>query len=243
MEFYSPLRKVSLLSREKRFFAHFESESGQKDTAHLANTGSLKTVLHPPQSAWVLPAPAGSQRKLLWSLEALQVQGQWVGVNTARANQLVEEVLSKQLFSCWRDYKLLGREVKFSQETRFDFKIQKETAGSPVTWVEVKSVTMAHEIRPGFWQSQFPDSVSDRATKHLRELQVALDRGEGAELVFVVQREKVNEFAPARSIDPVYADELARAVGKGLVVRVFPVEFSEKSWRLSEQNIPLVMLP
>ena len=66
----------------------------------------------------------------------------------------------------------------------------------------------------------FPDAVSERGTKHLKELIRLRRRGNRAVLLFVIQRAGCPSFRPADEIDPEYGRWLRRAVKAG--VEVYP---------------------
>lgn len=247
MEFIEELKEEMLLGREKRFFAHLgasKDEGSPKAVAHLPNTGSLKSVLAPPQVAWISKAaaakPGRPERKLPWTLEVLAAPNDaMVGVNTQRANQLVKEVLMEHRFQCWQDLDLLKAEYKWSDETRFDFALvpkdsqfNNNSIDKPLTLIEVKSVTYAEN-----GVAKFPDAVSQRARKHVRQMIQAVQQGISCELVFVVQRNDCFRFEAAEDIDPTYARLLLEAREVGVKIRAFPVEISKFSMQLVEKDL------
>ena len=221
------LVEAEFVRREKRFFAHVKYQ-GEPIVAHLANTGSLKTALASNVPCWISPAK-NPERKLRWTLEALRVEGCWVGVNTALANTLVSEAVA-WMFPVALDCK---REAVWTKETRFDFCVR-DSQG--LTYIEVKSVTMAREKL-----ALFPDAVTTRGQKHLSELIEVVRQGHRAVLVFVVQREGIEAFSAAADIDPEYAASLRRALQAGVEVRVHPVQMSQSEFILAKEQLPLVV--
>ena len=227
----SKLQEGRFLRRYKRFFADVEF-NGQVHVAHVANSGSLKTVLS--ENARCLVSPAENpERKLRWSLEFVEVNGAWVGVNTSWPNKLVAEAAP----NLWPKFTWLKPEIKISKETRLDLLLSSKEITSEVTkalltpkkcaknfykdlhFVEVKSVSMAHgEL------ALFPDSVTARGQKHLNELLALKELGASVELVFVVQRSDCKTFAPADEIDPEYGKLLRQSVKVGLKVSAYPIE-------------------
>jgi sugar fermentation stimulation protein A len=64
----------------------------------------------------------------------------------------------------------------------------------------------------------FPDAVSERATKHLKELIRLKKRAYRAAIVFVIQRSDCEIFRPADEIDPEYGRWLRRAIRAGVEI-------------------------
>lgn len=207
-------QEAVFLRRYKRFFADIQLQ-GETVVAHVPNTGSLKGCLEEGCSALVSRSE-NPNRKLAYTLEFLKPKGcSWVGVNTGRANDLVWEVWLSKACSDWSHYSSAQREFKINAETRLDLKLFNENGES--CFIEVKSVTMKHEHR-----ALFPDAVTTRGQKHLRELMKLRESGHACELVFVVQREDASSFSPADEIDPEYGRLLREAVQAGVVVRAWP---------------------
>lgn len=239
MQFKEKLQQGIFKKREKRFFAHIQSAERGDLVAHLPNTGSLRNVLSEGNPCWFSQS-TNPQRKLPWTLEAVQVEGRWVGVHSAQANNLVAESLPGIFPGC----RLSQREPLWKPGTRFDFLV--EDIDSRKIYIEVKSVSLANDpiLQPELGPSValFPDTVTERGQKHLCELMEVLKSGSRACLIFVVQREGASAFSIARSLDTRYADLFVEALRVGLEVRVFPVVFHEQEFRLSVKELPLVGL-
>ena len=89
------------------------------------------------------------------------------------------------------------KEKKFNSNTRFDFFIKKQNKGS---FIEVKNVTLSRKNNI----AEFPDAVTERGAKHLRELVKAKKKGFDIYLVFIIQREDCKIFKIADDIDKNY---------------------------------------
>lgn len=203
MNFERPLVRWDFGKREKRFFV-YGCETGQ--IAHCANTGSMKGLLD-AKGVWVTPYAPESGRKLLFGLEMMEMAGgTLVGVNTQLPNKLAEGAVVAGMIPELQGE--LRREVKFDAKTRFDLKVGE-------TWVEVKNVTLAEGD-----VALFPDSVTERGAKHLRELAGIVAAGGRAMQIFMVQRADCVTFRPAEDIDPVYAAALRAAMAAGVQVVV-----------------------
>jgi sugar fermentation stimulation protein A len=210
---HGPLQEGQFLKRYKRFFADVKL-GNETVVAHVANTGSLKGVCDKPHACRV-EHNNDPNRKLKYTLMQVGIDTTWVGVNTHLANTLVHEAWKNQQIPHWRKYTNIQPEYKLSKETRLDFLLS-NTAHKH--YVEVKSVTLAEGSC-----ALFPDAVTERGQKHLRELISLLGPNSSAEIFYVIQRTDCTEFAPAATIDPVYAILLKEAQEAGVKVSAFPV--------------------
>jgi sugar fermentation stimulation protein A len=220
-----PLRAGTFIRRYKRFFADVIVD-GRTMVAHVPNTGSLKTCLF-PDAECVVSESANPERKLKATLHFVKTPRGWAGVNTALPNALVHEAWSAGQISAWRGLRAARREYKISKESRIDLVLAPDEellqSGQRLHHVEVKNVTYAEDET-----ARFPDAVSERGQKHLRELMRLKHEGHGAELVFVVQREGCTVFAPADHIDPEYGRLLRQARDKGVVLRALACDIDPK---------------
>ena len=202
---------ATLVGREKRFFLHATLNSGEAATAHCPNTGSLAGCL--PAGAPVLftdRQEAAKKLKYVW--QAVEVDGCWVGVNTALANTMAQEILLGDALPGLEKSTGLRREVPYGEEnSRIDFLLT-DPQGKQV-YVEVKNVTLRIED-----EAQFPDAVTERGQKHLRELMAMVRQGHRAVLLFLVQRDDVAAMAPAEGYDPAYGVLLREAIKSGVEV-------------------------
>jgi len=211
MVFSSRLLRGTLIGRYKRFLADIRLVNGRIVTAHCANTGSMIGCQEPGSSVYVSHSQ-NPQRRLSYTWEMVRVHRTWVGINTFYPNRLVVEAIQSGILTELQGYPRIRREVKVSAGTRLDLCLERSGRRC---YVEVKSVTLAiHGM------AAFPDAVTERGTKHLKELIRLRHRGERAALVFVIQRDDCAEFRPADEIDMEYGNWLRKAVKAG--VKVFP---------------------
>ncbi len=207
MRFSSELIPGTLLERYKRFLADVRLASGEIVTAHCTNTGSMMGCKE-PGSAVYLSLSANLSRKLPYTWELIQASGTWVGINTLHPNRLVAEAVIKGAICELDSYPAIRREVVTRRGTRLDLCLE---GGDCHCYVEVKNVTL--NIGGA---AAFPDAVSERGTRHLKELIRLKRRGYRAAVVFVVQRDDCEIFRPADEIDPEYGRWLRRAVRAGV---------------------------
>ena len=74
----------------------------------------------------------------------------------------------------------------------------------------------------------FPDSVSERGQKHLRELIDLKKSGIDAAMLYIIQREDIDSFSPAKDIDPEYARLVKEAHNCGVMILAYQCSLSEK---------------
>lgn len=209
MRFTSPLIEGTLIRRYQRFLADVELADGTVVTAHTANTGSMLGVCDTGCRVW-LSDSGNPRRKYPHSWELIEVRpGTLVGINTARANSLVREAIESGVVAELQGYDSHRGEVRYGGEgSRIDLMLE----GSPGRcYVEVKNVTLVED-----GVALFPDAVTARGTKHLRELARAAAAGDRAIIFFCIQRGDAREFRPADAIDPVYGETLRSAICQGV---------------------------
>lgn len=210
MKYSSPLQRVTLVKRYKRFLGDVVLADGRQITVHTPNTGSMLGCSEPGSPIWIRDSGSETRKyRFSWELSEL-ASGVLVGVNTGLANQLVVEAVRNGLVASLNGYAQLRTEVPYGQErSRIDILL--ENGDAPPCYIEVKNVT----ARSGD-HAIFPDAVTVRGTKHLRELMQMVKEGRRGVIFFCVQREDVTVFRPAAEIDPLYAETLKQAVAAGV---------------------------
>ncbi len=212
--------KATLIKRYKRFLADVELEDGQQITVHTANTGSMAGCAIPGTTVW-LSNSHNPKRKYLYSWEIASTEsGQKIGINTHLANALVKEAIEQGRINELKDFERVQTEVPYGQEkSRIDLLLTR--ADGQQCYIEVKNVTASFE--PGV--AAFPDAVTARGSKHLRELEWAVQQGHRALIFFCVQREDCQTVRVADEIDPLYARTLQEVMAKGVEVLAYGVNF------------------
>lgn len=217
MKWETPLTEAVLLKRYKRFLADINI-NGELTTAHVPNTGSMQSCWK-PQWKCAVSRSNNPDRKIPLTLELTSNGASWIGVNTGNANKLVKLWLTQGQIPELTGYSVIQPEKKIG-ESRVDFYLEGH-ATEPACYVEVKNVTLKLDEK-----AQFPDSVSERGQKHLRELMSLKAQGLRAVMLYVVQREDVMSFSPAHSIDPKYGSLLKEAASKGVEILVYQCKMS-----------------
>lgn len=227
MKYMPPLQQGILIKRYKRFLTDVRLPSGEEITIHCPNTGSMKNCLAPDASCWFSTSD-NPKRKYphTWEI-ATTPQGHLAGINTGRANALVVEAIESGVVAELDGYAQLRCEVRYGEErSRIDILLS-DKVDSELCYVEIKSVTLYDdEANDGL--GLFPDAVSSRGTKHLRELMAVKAQGHRAVLFFCVQHSGIERVAPAAAIDPLYAKTLREAVAAGVEVLAYGADISDQ---------------
>ncbi|NIY47994.1 DNA/RNA nuclease SfsA [Cedecea colo] len=220
MEFSPALQPATLVKRYKRFLADVITPTGELLTLHCPNTGAMTGCATPGDTVWYSTS-ANLKRKYAHTWELTQTPGgDFICVNTLQANNVVKEALRENLLPELSGYTKILSEVKYGAErSRIDFMLQADNKVN--CYIEVKSVTLS-EQGSGF----FPDAVSLRGQKHLRELMSVVMQGERAVLLFAVLHSAITRVSPARHIDAKYAQLLCEAQECGVEIIAWRAELS-----------------
>ena len=220
-----PLIPGRLIKRYKRFLADIELADGSVITAHCPNSGSMLGCNLPGSPVMISTSP-NQNRKLAHTWELVQVDGFWVGLNTMLPNRLAEEAILDGTVAELQGYRHLRREVPYgSERSRIDILLEGDKDGC---YVEVKNVTLVEDGK-----ALFPDAVTTRGQKHLRELmEVVRNDGRGV-ILFTVQRGDGAAVSSADRIDPVYGKLLREAVANGVEALAYRASVTPEEIRLT----------
>jgi sugar fermentation stimulation protein A len=242
MDFQPPLSFARFLRRYNRFLMDAVLDDGRIVAAHCTNTGSLKTCYGEGWPVGLGPA-ANPERRLRYTWELSHNGTCWIGVNTLRANRLAEEALRNGWVAGLRGYGQVLREQRYGRHSRVDLLLRSPqppvpapqcSPALPDCYVEVKNVTLLGEDG----SISFPDAVTERGRKHLRELERVVRQGCRGVMLFVVQRGDGSFFRPAWEVDPEYARALRRAARHGVEVLAYRALITPASAEL-RQPLPV----
>lgn len=240
------LQPCTLHRRYKRFLGDVSFDNDETVVVHVPNTGPMTGLLDHLPSRALVSASSNPKRKYKYTLEwMMDGHGTWVGVHSAKANAMVASLLDTQVLkdALPIPYTRYNREVSIAMKkmhttndgdgekrsrkkknessSRIDFELIDDVSGKTCL-VEVKSVTMMIEDEKHGKVAVFPDTKSERAQRHVKELtEVAKNKDAEAALIFLIQRGDCKSFSPCFEKDPEYAALVAEAVQAG--VKIVPV--------------------
>ncbi|EJD6541208.1 DNA/RNA nuclease SfsA [Providencia rettgeri] len=229
MEFNPCLKSATLIKRYKRFLADVTLPNGEEITIHCANTGAMTGCATPGDTIWYSTSD-NPKRKYPYSWELTQTaNGDFICINTLRANQLVAQALAEKHIPELSEYSIIKPEMKYgSENSRIDFFLSNSEL--PDCFIEVKSVTLL-ENGHGF----FPDTVTLRGQKHLRELSQIAKEGKRAILLFVALHTGIHVASAAAHIDKKYAQLLEEARQSGVEVLCYQADITVQQMALGKQ--------
>ncbi|MDK9762570.1 DNA/RNA nuclease SfsA [Vibrio sp. D420a] len=234
MHFDSPLESATLIKRYKRFLTDIKLPDGSERTIHCANTGAMTGCAEPGNIVWYSTSD-NPKRKYPNSWEISETaQGDRICVNTARANQLAVEAIENGAIVELSGYQTLRTEVKYgSENSRIDILLEDEAKAD--CYIEVKSVTLlADDPSVGKGQGYFPDAVTTRGQKHLRELTEMAESGQRAVLLFTVLHSGIEKVSAAHHIDAKYSLLLKQAQDAGVEVLCYKAELNNTQMELNQ---------
>ena len=124
-----------------------------------------------------------------------------------------------------------ARKLKKYMERQGDTFTFAEVFDVQLSFIEVKNVTLSRKKSV----AEFPDAVTSRGLKHIKELIKAKKKGFDIYLLFLIQRDDCNNFNLAKDIDPEYCELLVKAVKKNLNVLCYDCKFSSKGIKLNRK--------
>lgn len=227
MKFEPELESGILIKRYKRFLTDIKLPDNSERTIHCANTGAMTGCADAGNTVF-FSTSSNLKRKYpnSWELSVTE-NAHTICVNTIRANQLVVEAINNKLIDELNEYRTLKTEVKYgSENSRIDILLSEESL--PDCYIEVKSVTLLGEEGQGY----FPDAVTTRGQKHLRELSEMALNGKKSILFFAVLHSGIEKVSIAHHIDQQYNYLLIDAIESGVTVLCYQAEMSPKEMKI-----------
>ena len=226
MKFNKKLLQGTLIKRYKRFFVDIKYKN-KTITAHCPNSGSMFGLLNKDNNVW-FSVSEDPKRKLKYTLQIIEVKKKLVGINTHLTNKIVLESLKKEKIKDLNKFKNIKSEVKFSDNTRFDFLISN---GKKKCFLEVKNVTLVRQNGV----AEFPDAVTARGKKHLKELINAKKKGYESYILYLIQRSDCKLFKIANDIDEEYKNTFDEALNLGVKMLCYDCKLSSEEIIINNQ--------
>ena len=218
---FQPLEEGTLIKRYKRFLADINLDNGRRITAHCPNTGPMKGLIIDGSRVRVRYSPSPT-RKLEWTWEQVEVVNYkndriWVGINTLLANKLIKNIIEQSLLEeiigdidSIRAEKAYGADNK----SRIDFVLTPKSSNpdNRNIFVEVKNTTFVNQNI-----ALFPDTVTLRGQKHLKDLMSIIPESKGI-LIPCITRNDIDYFSTGDEEDPNYGKLFRESMKSGLLV-------------------------
>ena len=226
MRFSKKLLQGSLIKRYKRFFVDIKYQN-KTITAHCPNSGSMMGLLKLGNIVWFSTSD-DPKRKLKYTLEMIEVNKKLVGINTHLTNKIVFEALKNKKIKSLIKFNNIKPEVKFNDKTRFDFLISNDREKC---FLEVKNVTLLRKNNI----AEFPDAITSRGTKHLKELEVAKKKGYESYILYLIQREDCKSFKIAKDVDEEYKNTFDNALKNGVKILCYDCKLNNEEISINNQ--------
>ena len=226
MKFKERLLQGTLVKRYKRFFVDI-NYNNKVITGHCPNTGSMMGLLNKGSKVWFSKSD-DPKRKLKYTLQIIEINKKKIGINTLLTNKIVYEALNEKKIKKLSKFNNIKSEVKFSENTRFDFLLTNE---KEKCFLEVKNVTLLRKKNI----AEFPDAITSRGTKHLNELIKAKKNGYHAYMLYLIQIEGCDSFKIANDIDQEYKIVFDKALKNRVKILCYDCKLNNEEIILNKQ--------
>lgn len=190
---FSNVVKGRFIDRPNRFIVHCEVQ-GAIIEAYLPNPGRMWELLFADVVLFLIPnAP---DLKTLFTVVAVEREGQLIMVHTHATNDAVERLLVARRIPGLQMASVVQREVTVGLH-RFDFLLNKD---GKLFYLEVKSCTLFEGKI-----AMFPDAVTLRGRRHLAALADMVAQGISCGVLFLVHWPQAEFFLPDYHTDLAFA--------------------------------------
>lgn len=224
---YERISKGVFLERPNRFIAYAEL-AGKKEVIHVKNTGRCAELLRPGAPIYVQESE-NPARKTKWDLIGVEKGSRMINMDSQVPNQVVKEWV--EAGNLKPDIRLVRPETTYGN-SRFDLYVE---TGNSRAFIEVKGVTLEEN-----GVVRFPDAPSDRAVKHLQELEKAVREGYEAYVFFVIQMKGVRYFTPNMDTHPAFCQALKSAKAAGVRLLAYDCRVSGDEIQIADP-VPVVL--
>jgi sugar fermentation stimulation protein A len=207
---FGTIDTARFLSRPNRFKVVCES-GGETVEAFLPNPGRLQELLLPGSVLYLARKDDTGARKMARDAVAVERDGVPVMLDTLKTNGAARYLLENKLIPGFEDTSIERAEVAVGH-SRFDF-LLKDPRGQ--IFLEVKSCTLFGEK-----VAMFPDAVTARGARHLKELAELSQNGTRSAVLFVVHWPHASFFMPDYHTDLYFARTLLEVKDS---LRVVPI--------------------
>jgi len=215
---------AKFVQRAKRFLIEVLYNE-KKFWAHTNNTGSMLGLLNPGNDV-LLSYSNNPKRKYAYTLELIKKYDFWVGVNTMIPNKILYLAWKNNYIPELKKYKSFQKEKKIGK-SRLDAFLK---GPDGELWIEAKNVTLVEDD-----VAYFPDAVTERGQKHIKELIEISKSNKRVALFFLIQRPDSKCFAPADFIDLNYSKLFYEAINHGIEIWPYTCIISNSGIKLGKR--------
>jgi sugar fermentation stimulation protein A len=210
LHFFNKTLKAHFLSRPNRFLIRGEL-NGRTLSAFLPNPGRLHELLLPGRVVHLIKEKESKDRKTHYTAVAVDREGHPIMLHTHRTNDVARYLLQKRKIPGLEEARILRSEVRMGR-SRFDFLLKEK--GKEII-LEVKSCTLVGER-----VAMFPDAVTERGSRHLKDLASLSKEGIKTAIVFIVHWPFARVFMPDYHTDLSFSQTLLQTRSS---IQVIPV--------------------
>ncbi len=229
LRLFRHLIRARLLKRPNRFRVDCEW-NGRRVSAFLPNPGRLQELLLPGSSIRLI-AEDSPNRKTHYTAVAVDREGQPIMLHTHLANEVARYLLQKRRIPGLEKATIVRSEVQVGR-SRFDFLLAER---NKLILLEVKSCSLVGEK-----VAMFPDAVTDRGTRHLKELAKISEQGIRTVLLFIIHWPFAKVFMPDFHTDLNFSRTLLQIRGK---VEVTPLSVRWNHDLSLSQQVKILTIP
>ncbi len=211
--FFHHMVRARFLSRPNRFLIKCRWK-GQTLSAFLPNPGRLQELLLPGRIVHLVREEKSPNRKTRYTAVAVERGSHPIMLHTHRTNEVARYLLQKRKIPGLENAKIVKPEIQVGR-SRFDFLLKEK---SQYIFLEVKSCTLV-----GKKVAMFPDAVTERGARHLRELAKISEEGVRTVALFVVHWPFAEVFMPDYHTDLNFSQTFLQIRNR---VEVIPISVS-----------------
>jgi len=209
MKFKTSLIPAEFIDRPNRFLGVVRIGSEERQ-CFIPNPGRMNELLYKGVEVYLRKEEA-AHRKTDFDLVLVNHKGTLVSIDSRVPNNILHEAITEGMLSEFAGFHVSKTEPTF-HNSRFDLLLKNQETQ---IMLEAKSCTLVKEK-----VALFPDAPTKRGSRHMLTLIEALDYGRAA-VVFVIQRDDVEEFRPYHQNDPIFSHSLTQAVDNGVDVYAY----------------------
>ena len=215
--------QARLISRPNRFLGIVELER-KKVECFIPNPGRMYELMIPGTRVYLIKR-TGNKRKTDYDLIMVDYKGTLISIDSRLPNYILREAITKIKLPEFKNYWIDKVEPTF-QDSRLDFKLCNKLNQ---ILIEAKSCTL---VENGV--ALFPDAPTKRGARHMNTLINALEYGRAA-VCFIIQRDDAEEWRPYEERDPKFAQNIKKAIKKGVEAYAYTCKVSLEGVTLSKR--------